>query len=164
MCHFLGHSHLDAAWLWSFNESKEVFHDTCEIILKLMEKYQDLCFCQSSAQYYKWLEEFPETFEKVRRKVKEGCWEIVGGTWVEPDGNLPSGESLVRQFLFGKSYFREKFNVDVEVAWFPDSFGYAGMRSIRWASSRRNPFRHFFCFIFGSSFRSMHIFNSHTVN
>lgn len=126
VCHFLGHSHLDAAWLWSFNESKEVFRDTCETILKLMEKHQDLCFCQSSAQYYKWLEEeYPETFEKVRRKVKEGCWEIVGGTWVEPDGNLPSGESFVRQFLFGKRYFREKFNIDVEVAWFPDSFGYA---------------------------------------
>jgi alpha-mannosidase len=61
----------------------------------------------------------------VKKKVEEGRWEIVGGTWVEPDGNLPSGESLVRQFLLGKRYCREKFGVDVKIAWFPDSFGYA---------------------------------------
>jgi alpha-mannosidase len=122
----LGHSHLDAAWLWPFSETVEVFHDTCETIMELMDKHQGFCFCQSSAQYYKWLEEtYPETFEKVKKRVKEGRWEIVGGTWVEPDGNLPSGESLVRQFLHGKKYFLEKFNVDVKVAWFPDSFGYA---------------------------------------
>jgi alpha-mannosidase len=91
-----------------------------------MEKYQDFYFCQSSAQYYKWLEEkYPETFEKVKRRVKEGRWEIVGGTWVESDGNLPSGESLVRQFLYGKRYFKQKFDVDVKTAWMPDSFGYA---------------------------------------
>jgi alpha-mannosidase len=125
-CHFLGHSHLDAAWLWTFSETVEVFRTTCETILKLMEKYRDFCFCQSSAQYYKWLElEYPETFEKVKMRVKDGRWEIVGGTWVESDGNLPSGESLVRQFLYGKRYFKEKFNVDVNIAWMPDSFGYA---------------------------------------
>ena len=122
----MGHSHLDAAWLWSFGVTMEVFHDTCETILGLMEKYQTFCFCQSSAQYYRWLEEeYPETFAKVKRRVKEGRWEIVGGTWVEPDGNLPSGESFVRQFLYGKRYFQERFGVDVKVAWFPDSFGYA---------------------------------------
>ena len=125
-CYFLGHSHLDAAWLWSFDETKQVFHDTCETILELMEKHQLFCFCQSSAQYYKWLEEeYPETFKKVKNKVEEKRWEIVGGTWVEPDGNLPSGESFVRQFLLGKRYFKEKFGVDVKIAWFPDSFGYA---------------------------------------
>jgi len=125
-CYFLGHSHLDAAWLWPFSETIEVFHDTCKTILKLMDKYQDFCFSQSSAQYYKWLEEkYPETFEKVKRRVKDGRWEIVGGTWVESDGNLPSGESFVRQFLYGKRYFREKFDVDVKIAWMPDSFGYA---------------------------------------
>ena len=124
-CYFLGHSHLDAAWLWSFDETKDVLSGTCENVLELMDKH-DFCFCQSSAQYYKWLEETrPETFGKVKRKVEEGRWEIVGGTWVEPDANLPSGESLVRQFLMGKKYFAEKFGVDVKIAWFPDSFGYA---------------------------------------
>jgi alpha-mannosidase len=125
-CYFLGHSHLDAAWLWPFSESKKVFHDTCEIVLRLMEKYPDWCFCQSSAQYYKWLEvEYPATFEKVRSRIKEGRWEVVGGSWIEPDGNLLSGESYVRQYLYGKRYFKEKFGVDVKVAWMPDSFGYA---------------------------------------
>lgn len=125
-CYFLGHSHLDAAWLWTFKETAEVFCDTCETILKLMEKYQDFCFCQSSAQYYKWLEEkHPKTFANVKKRVAEGRWEIVGGTWVEPDGNLPSGESFVRQFLYGKKYFKERFGVDVNICWMPDSFGFA---------------------------------------
>lgn len=125
-CYFLGHSHLDAAWLWTFSETIDIFHNTCETILKLMEKYPNFCFCQSSAQYYKWLEEkYPETFEKVKRRVGAGRWEIVGGMWVESDGNLPSGESFVRQFLHGKRYFKEKFNVDVKIAWMPDSFGHA---------------------------------------
>ena len=125
-CYFLGHSHIDAAWLWTFAETIEVFHESCETILKLMGRHPDFCFCQSSAQYYKWLEEkYPETFEKVKKRVEEGRWEIVGGTWVESDGNLPSGESFVRQFLYGKKYFKEKFGVDVKIAWMPDSFGYA---------------------------------------
>jgi alpha-mannosidase len=125
-CYFLGHSHLDAAWLWPFSETKKVFHDTCEIVLRLMKKYPEWYFCQSSAQYYKWLEEeYPDTFDKVKKRVREGRWEIVGGSWIEPDGNLLSGESYVRQYLYGKRYFKHKFGVDVKVAWMPDSFGYA---------------------------------------
>ncbi|MCD6089718.1 alpha-mannosidase [Candidatus Bathyarchaeota archaeon] len=125
-CYFLGHSHIDAAWLWSFSETIEVFRGTCEKILALMEKYPQFIYCQSSAQYYRWLEEkYPEIFEKVKKMVKEGRWEVVGGTWVECDGNMPSGESFVRQFLYGKRYFEEKLGVDVKVAWMPDSFGYA---------------------------------------
>jgi alpha-mannosidase len=125
-CHFLGHSHMDAAWLWPLSETKEVFAKTCETILALMERYPGFRFCQSSAQYYQWLEEeHPILFERVRRRVSEGRWELVGGTWVEPDGNLPSGESFVRQYLYGKRYFKDKFGVDVRIAWMPDSFGYA---------------------------------------
>lgn len=125
-CHFLGHSHMDAAWLWPLSETKEVFAKTCETILALMERYPGFRFCQSSAQYYEWLEEEqPLLFERVKRRVSEGRWELVGGTWVEPDGNLPSGESFVRQYLYGKRYFKEKFGVDVRTAWMPDSFGYA---------------------------------------
>ncbi|MDG6909018.1 MAG: alpha-mannosidase [Nitrososphaerota archaeon] len=122
--HFLGHSHLDAAWLWSFEETKRVLGEGCENVLGLLEKHH-FTFCQSSAQYYKWLEEeHPGTFEKVRKRVKEGSWEIVGGAWVESDANMPSGEALVRQYLLGKRYFARKFGVDVKVAWYPDSFGF----------------------------------------
>ena len=125
-CYFLGHSHIDAAWLWPFSKTIEIFRETCGKILALMEKYPQFIYCQSSAQYYRWLEEkYPDIFEKVKRMVKEGRWEVVGGTWVESDGNMPSGESFVRQFLYGKRYFKEKFGVDVKVAWMPDSFGYA---------------------------------------
>ena len=95
--YFLAHSHIDAAWLWTFEETIEVFHDTCETVLRLMEKYPHFYFCHS-AQYYKWLEErYPDTFMKIKHRIQEGHWEIVGGTWIEPDGNLPSGESFVRQ-------------------------------------------------------------------
>ncbi|MDG6899492.1 MAG: alpha-mannosidase [Nitrososphaerota archaeon] len=122
--HFLGHSHLDAAWLWSFGETRRALGEGCEKVLGLMEKYS-FTFCQSSAQYYKWLEEaHPETFERVRKKVEERAWEVVGGAWVESDTNMPSGESLVRQYLLGKLYFTKKFGVDVKVAWYPDSFGF----------------------------------------
>jgi alpha-mannosidase len=122
---FLGHSHLDAAWLWSYDETKRVLGKGCENVLGLMARH-NFTFCQSSAQYYKWLEEeHPGTFEKVRKKVQEGAWEIVGGAWVESDANLPSGEALVRQYLLGKRYFARKFGVDVKVAWYPDSFGFA---------------------------------------
>jgi len=115
-CYFLGHSHIDAARLWTFEETIEVFHDTCETIPRHMEKHPDFCFCQSSAQHYKWLQErYPETFEKVKKRVEEGRWEIVGGTWSESNGNLPSGESFVRQYLHGKRYFREKFGVDAKI-------------------------------------------------
>ncbi|MHA1712796.1 MAG: alpha-mannosidase [Candidatus Ranarchaeia archaeon] len=126
VCYFLGHSHIDAAWLWRIDETKKVLRETWDRVVKLMDSYSDLVFCQSSAQYYEWLEkEYPETFSAVRKKIREGRWEIVGGTWIEPDCNMPSGESLVRQFLYGKKYFQLKFEKDITVAWLPDSFGFA---------------------------------------
>jgi alpha-mannosidase len=125
-CYFLGHSHIDAAWLWTFSDTVNVVRDTFETVLKLMDSYPGFFYCQSSAQFYKWMEErYPDTFEKVKKRVKEGRWEIVGGSWIEPDGNLLSGESYVRQYLHGKRYFKERFGIDVQVAWMPDSFGYA---------------------------------------
>ncbi len=125
--YFIGHSHIDAAWLWTFTDTMEVVQDTCATVLRLMEEYPDFVFCQSSAQYYRWLEErSPGIFAEIQRRVAEGRWEIVGGTWVEPDGNLPSGEAFVRQFLYGQRYFRDRFGRVVDVAWLPDSFGFAG--------------------------------------
>ena len=103
-CFFLGHSHLDAAWLWTIKHAIDVFRTSCLRVLDLMDRYPDFYFCQSSAQYYQWLEDLaPEIFQRIQQKVKEGRWEIIGGTWVEPDCQLPSGESLVRHFLYGKN-------------------------------------------------------------
>ncbi|GBC71988.1 Mannosylglycerate hydrolase [Candidatus Calditenuaceae archaeon HR02] len=123
--HLLGHSHIDAVWLWTKDETVKVCIETFGKVLDLMDRYPGLTFCQSSAQYYEWIEKNRlDLFERIRARVREGRWGVVGGSWVEFDCNLPSGESLVRQMLYGKRYFLEKFGVDVEIAWLPDSFGY----------------------------------------
>ena len=90
-----------------------------------MREYPDFKFTASAAQAYVWMEEkYPAIFSEIEQRVKEGRWEIVGGMWVEPDLNMPDGESLVRQILYGKRYFKQKFGVDVNIGWNPDSFGY----------------------------------------
>lgn len=120
-----GQSHIDLAWLWRWPETVEVCRETFSNMLKLMDEYPEFHYSQSMAQAYVWMEEYhPEIFREIQRRVKEGRWEIVGGMWVEPDCNMPSGESFVRQLLYGKRYFQEKFGVDVKVGWNVDSFGY----------------------------------------
>ncbi len=123
--YFVGHSHIDAVWLWDREETKEVLRDTFEKVLKLMDKNSDFYFIQSSAQFYKWMEElYPNIFEKIEEYVRKGRWEVTGGMWIEPDTNGISGESYARQIYYGKKYFRERFGIDVELTWLPDSFGY----------------------------------------
>jgi alpha-mannosidase len=120
-----GNSHIDMAWLWPWTETVEVVRNTFRSALDLMREYPDFTFTASSAQAYVWMEEkYPDLFREIQQRVKEGRWEIVGGMWVEPDLNLPSGESLVRQVMLGKRYFQQKFGVDVKIGWNPDSFGY----------------------------------------
>jgi alpha-mannosidase len=120
-----GNSHIDMAWLWPWTETVEVVRNTFRSALDLMREYPDFTFTASSAQAYVWMEEkYPALFREIQQRVKEGRWEIVGGMWVEPDLNLPSGESLVRQVMLGKRYFQRKFGVDVRIGWNPDSFGY----------------------------------------
>jgi len=88
---------------------------------------QSLRFTRSSAQLYKWLEQlYPSLFERVKEKIHDGRFQFVGGSWVENDTNLPSGEALVRQMLFGQRYFETKFGKRCETAWLPDSFGLSG--------------------------------------
>ncbi len=120
-----GNSHIDLAWLWRWPETVEVAKETFSTIMDNMEEYPGVVYVQSQAQAYKWVEEYyPEIFERIRQKVKQGRWEIVGGMWAEPDCNLIDGESFIRQILYGKRYFKEKFGVDVQIGWNPDSFGY----------------------------------------
>ncbi len=121
----VGNSHIDMAWLWPETETVEVVRNTFGTALALMREYPDFKFTASTAQAYEWMEEkYPAIFHEIEQRVKEGRWEIVGGMWVEPDLNMPDGESLVRQILYGKRYFQQKFGVDVNVGWNPDSFGY----------------------------------------
>ena len=121
----VGNSHIDMAWLWPWTETVEVVRNTFRSALDLMREYPDFKFTMSSARTYVWMEEkYPDLFQEIQQRVKEGRWEIIGGMWVEPDLNMPGGESLVRQILIGKRYFQQKFGVDVKIGWNPDSFGY----------------------------------------
>ncbi len=121
----VGNSHIDMAWLWPWTETVEVVRNTFQSVLDLMREYPDFKFTMSSARTYEWMQEkYPDLFAQIEQRVKEGRWEIIGGMWVEPDLNMPDGESLTRQILVGKRYFQKNFGVDVKIGWNPDSFGY----------------------------------------
>ncbi len=121
-----GHAHLDLAWLWPVAETRRKGRRTFASVLGLMDRYEDFNFNQSSAQLYEWVEkDSPDLFDKVRGRIAEGRWETVGGSWVEPDCQIPSGESFTRQLLYGQKYFEEKFGRRSTVAWLPDTFGFS---------------------------------------
>jgi alpha-mannosidase len=121
----IGNSHIDMAWLWPWTETVEVVRNTFQSVLDLMREYPDFNFTMSSARTYEWMQEkYPDMFEQIKQRVKEGRWEVIGGMWVEPDLNMPDGESLVRQILVGKRYFQKNFGADIKIGWNPDSFGY----------------------------------------
>lgn len=122
----IGNSHIDLAWLWPWTEALAVVRDTFTTVLQLMRDYPGFIYTQSSSQDFAWLEHrYPPLFREIQQRVKEGRWEMVGGMWVEPDLNMPDGESLVRQLLIGKRYIQSRFGVDVRIGWNPDSFGYS---------------------------------------
>ncbi|WP_293913991.1 alpha-mannosidase [Deinococcus sp.] len=121
-----GHAHIDLAWLWPLSETRRKALRTFSTVLSLMDEYPDFVFNQSSAQLYRFVQEdAPDLFEKIRARVAEGRWDVVGGMWVEPDGNLISGESWARQLLYGQRYFLREFGKAATVCWLPDTFGYA---------------------------------------
>jgi alpha-mannosidase len=121
-----GHAHLDLAWLWPLEETRRKARRTFASVLGLMDHYGDFTFNQSSAQLYEWVEkDAPELFERVKERVAEERWEPVGGSWVEPDCQIPSGESFVRQLFYGQRHFEERLGRRCSVAWFPDTFGYS---------------------------------------
>lgn len=122
----IGHTHIDVAWLWTLAQTREKVLRSFSTVIALMKKYPDYKFMSSQAQLYKYLkEESPELYEDVKALVKAGRWEVEGAMWVEADCNLSSGESLVRQILYGKNFFKEEFGVDSKVLWLPDVFGYS---------------------------------------
>ncbi len=123
--HAIGHAHIDPVWLWRWPEGLETIRATWRSALERMKEYPDFRFSASSAWFYCLIAEAdPQMFTEIRERVREGRWEIAGGWWVEPDANIPCGESLVRQALCGKTYFAEKFGVDVRVGFNPDTFGH----------------------------------------
>ncbi len=122
-----GHGHLDLAWLWPIRESKRKAGRTISNQLYLAELFPEYVFACSQPQMYKWIkDEYPALYERLKIAVHNGNIEPVGGMWVEADSNLPSGESLVRQNLYGKRFFRKEFDKDVKVCFLPDAFGFSG--------------------------------------
>lgn len=123
----IGNAHIDTAWLWPLDETKRKCARTFSTALLYMAQYPDYLFACSQAQQYAWMEKlYPTVFAGMKEAVKRGQWIPVGGTWVEPDCNVPSGESFVRQFLYGKRYFKKTFGWDCREFWNPDVFGYSG--------------------------------------
>ena len=120
-----GHSHLDIAWLWTTNELTRKTARTFANTLALMDNYPDFKFTQSQAAVYWFIKEYyPELYPRIKEAVKNGRWEIVGNTWVEADTNIASGESLVRQLLYGREFFMKEFGVSSDIYWLPDCFGF----------------------------------------
>lgn len=121
----IGQSHIDTAWLWPLRETQRKVGRTWSTVLRLMEQYPDFYFSASQAELYCFAKEHhPEIWREIKRRVKEGRWEICGAGWVEEDNNVPCGEALVRQFLYGNRFFEREFGVRSRTAWLPDSFGY----------------------------------------
>ncbi|MCL4508486.1 MAG: glycosyl hydrolase-related protein [Chloroflexi bacterium] len=122
-----GHAHIDVAWLWPLTETERKTARTFSTQLALMEEYPFYRFLHSTPHLYaKLAEQYPELFTRVKEAVKHGRFLVEGGMWVESDTNIPSGESLIRQFTYGKRYFHDEFGVDCELLWLPDVFGYSG--------------------------------------
>jgi len=123
----IGNAHIDPVWLWQWQEGFHEVKATFRSALDRMREYPDFKFVASSAALYEWVEmSDPAMFAEIQQRVAEGRWGIVGGWWVEPDCNIPSGESFVRHGLYGQRYFREKFNVIARTGFNIDSFGHAG--------------------------------------
>jgi len=123
--HLDGNAHIDAAWLWPWTETVDVVKRTFGTALQLMYEYPGYTYTQSAAAYNEWMaQKYPEMNAEIGKRIKEGRWEIVGGMWVEPDLNMPDGESLVRQLLVGNRWFKKNYGVTARIGWNPDSFGY----------------------------------------
>lgn len=122
----VGHTHIDTAWRWRLLQTRDKAARSFASVLALMREYPDYIFMSSQAQLYDFVrKDYPPLFEQIVSRVKEGRWEAEGSMWVESDTNVVSGESLVRQFLVGKRYFRDVFGTDSKIMWLPDVFGYS---------------------------------------
>jgi alpha-mannosidase len=122
----VGHTHIDVAWLWTLAQTREKTVRSFATVLNLMKQYPEYVFMSSQPQLYDYVrQDQPDLYEEIKKMVKTGRWEAEGAMWLEADCNITSGESLVRQILFGKRFFKEEFGVDNKILWLPDVFGYS---------------------------------------
>jgi len=141
--HMIGNGHIDPVWLWQWHEGYHEVKATFRSALDRLSEYDDFVFVSSSAQFYEWVERSdPAMFDEIKQRVAEGRWRVVGGWWIQPDCNIPGGESFVRQALYGQRYFREKLGVMATTGYNVDSFGHHGMlpQLLRKAGLRRYVF------------------------
>lgn len=123
----IGHTHIDVAWLWTVAQTKEKAQRSFSTVMNLIKRYSDYIFMSSQPQLYQYVKENdPELYGRIKEAIKEGRWEPEGAMWLEADTNLISGESLIRQILYGKRFMKEEFGVDNKILWLPDVFGYSG--------------------------------------
>ncbi|HEX6385926.1 MAG TPA: glycoside hydrolase family 38 C-terminal domain-containing protein [Anaerolineae bacterium] len=126
--HMIGNAHIDPVWLWQWYEGFHEVLSSFRSALDRLNEDNDFTFVSSSAAFYEWVEKSdPGMFAEIQRRVAEGRWEIVGGWWIQPDCNIPGGESFVRQALYGQRYFYDKFGVTARVGYNVDSFGHHAM-------------------------------------
>ena len=122
----VGHSHLDLAWLWPIRETKRKAIRTFATQLEMIERYPDYVYGASQPQQYEWIKQKePDLYQRIKRAVENGRIEPQGCMWVEPDTNVPCGESLVRQIFYGKQFFKDEFGKEIDTLWLPDIFGFS---------------------------------------
>jgi alpha-mannosidase len=122
----IGHTHIDVAWLWRLKHTREKSARSFSTVLRFMEQFPEYIFLQTQPQLYDYLEQdYPEIYQQIEERVQEGRWEAGGAMWLESDCNIPSGESLVRQLVYGQRYYEQKFGARCEYLWLPDVFGYS---------------------------------------
>lgn len=122
----IGHTHIDIAWLWTISQTKEKTARSFSTVLNLMKQYPEYKFMSSQPQLYQYIKENePEMYEEIKNMIKEGRWEVDGAMWLEADCNIPSGESFIRQILFGNKFFKDEFGVESKSLCLPDVFGYS---------------------------------------
>lgn len=122
----IGHTHIDVAWLWTVAQTKEKAQRSFSTVINMMKRYDDYKFMSSQPQLYQHVKDNdPQLYEEIKKRVKEGRWEVEGAMWLEADTNLISGESLIRQILHGKKFMKDEFGVESKILWLPDVFGYS---------------------------------------
>jgi alpha-mannosidase len=126
LVHLVAQSHIDVVWLWRLQETRKKCARTFSTVLRLMEEFPEVSFSQSQAYLYKLVKDhYPELFKEIKERIAGGRWDPVGAMWVESDCNIPNGESLVRQILHGKRFFKNELGIDSDLLWLPDTFGFA---------------------------------------
>ena len=156
---YVGHSHIDTAWLWQIRETKRKCSRTFSTVLSHMEQYPEFIFSQGQPQLYEYVKDnYPTIWKSIKQRVKEGRWEVTGGGWVEQDSNVSGAEALVRQYLYGNRFFRREFGKHTELVWLPDAFGFPvtmpqiwkkaqmkafGTTKINWSQYNQHPYSMF---------------------